>query len=225
MIAILKVIELFSGNATISQAFRDRGHETFTFEIDPSFNPDYCMDVADLSTDWILEHIGQPDFIWASPVCDTYSVIALLNHRDGIEPKTEKALFWDNMIIHVLSIISDLGIENWIMENPVGMLRKMPFMKGIPRRTITYCQYGDFRMKPTDLWGQRIYDYDLKPMCKKNAGCHESAPRGWDIETGTLKLDSKLRSNIPEDLAYDIAEQTELIINGKMGHKSILGGW
>lgn len=28
----------------------------------------------------------------------------------------------------------------------------MEWMRSLPRYTVTYCQYGDNRMKPTDIW-------------------------------------------------------------------------
>ena len=42
------------------------------------------------------------------------------------------------------------------MENPRGKMRRK--VKGINRTTVTYCSYGDKRMKPTDIWSNNIYD-------------------------------------------------------------------
>ena len=41
--------------------------------------------------------------------------------------------------------------EFWecVLENPRGMLRKKSVIESIPiRKTVTYCSYGDTRMKP-----------------------------------------------------------------------------
>ena len=101
---------------------------------------------------------GIPDVIWASPDCTTYSFAAISYHRTKYEttgslnPKTEYAKFCDKANRHLINLISQLKPKYWFIENPRGGLRKMEFMQGLPRYTITYCQYGDFRQKPTDIW-------------------------------------------------------------------------
>ena len=91
------------------------------------------------------------------------------------------------------------------------MLRKMPFMQGLPRVTIWYCQYGDDRAKPTDIWSNHIYDpmfnpngWKPRPECwNGREDCHESAPRG--SKTGTQgKKDNydKRYSKLIKGLAY-----------------------
>ena len=52
----------------------------------------------------------------------------------------------------VLKIIEQRKPTWFFIENPRGLLRKMPFMRDLMRHTVTYCQYGDTRMKPTDIW-------------------------------------------------------------------------
>ena len=95
------------------------------------------------------------------------------------------------------------------------MLRKMPFMKGMDRTTITYCSYGDSRMKPTDIWSNNIRDmfnangWQPRTMCYNgNKKCqHEPAPRG--SRTGTQGLKSNYeRSKVPKELCYEILKQT-----------------
>ena len=80
----------------------------------------------------------------------------------------------------------------------------MNFMKGLPRYTITYCQYGDTRMKPTDIW-TNFSNPKFKPPCKNGDKCHEPAPRG--SKTGTQKLkNAKERAIIPQQLCDYIAK-------------------
>jgi hypothetical protein len=62
------------------------------------------------------------------------------------------------------------------------MLRKMHFMDIGVRHTITYCQYGDTRMKPTDIWTNATW-WVPRPACHNGDRCHEAAPRG--ARTGT----------------------------------------
>jgi hypothetical protein len=76
-----------------------------------------------------------------------------------------------------LALINELNPRYWFIENPRGGMRKMNFMQELPRYTITYCQYGDKRMKPTDIWTNHPAP-GFKPPCKNGAPCHEPAPRG-----------------------------------------------
>ena len=79
----------------------------------------------------------------------------------------------------------------------------MDFMKYIPRYTVPYCQYGDSRMKPTDIWTNHP-NPKFKPMCHNGDSCHEKAPRGSRTGTQGLK-NSKERSRIPTELCRHIA--------------------
>ncbi|WP_270242251.1 hypothetical protein [Collinsella tanakaei] len=86
-------------------------------------------------------------------------------------------------------------------------MRKMPWMQDLPRYTVTYCQYGDKRQKPTDIWTNHP-DPQFKPPCKPGAPCHEPAPRG--SRTGTQGIKASLdRSRIPSQLCEHIADICE----------------
>ena len=157
----------------------------------------------------IIDRFGHPDVIWASPPCTSYSIAAISHHRtkdeDGnLSPKSDFAKLSDELIKHTLQLIKDLHPTYYFIENPRGGLRKMNFMKGIPRYTVTYCQYGDTRMKPTDLWTNHP-NPKFKPMCHNGDSCHEAAPRG--SKTGTQGLKGAVdRAVIPEQLCLHIAE-------------------
>ena len=83
----------------------------------------------------------------------------------------------------------------------------MNFMKVLPRYTVTYCKYGDTRMKPTDIWTNHP-EPGFLPMCKNGDPCHERAPRGSKTGTQGLK-GSKERSVIPERLCEHIVDICE----------------
>lgn len=91
----------------------------------------------------------------------------------------------------------------WYIENPRGVLRKLDIVKNLPiRNSVTYCQYGDERMKPTDIWTNNI-NWKPKPMCKNGMSCHVSAPRG--SKTGTQGIKGAYnRSKIPARLCKEI---------------------
>jgi hypothetical protein len=205
----MKILELFSGTQSISNVFRENGWETFTVERDLHFADitSFTGDVLDITAEMILAQFGKPDVIWASPDCTSYSIAAISHHRtkeeDGnLAPKSEYAKFCDEVNQHVLRLINELNPKYYFIENPRGGMRKMRFMQGIPRYTVTYCQYGDFRMKPTDIWTNHP-NPQFKPMCKNGDPCHVAAPRG--AKTGTQGLKgARERSKIPRELCEHI---------------------
>lgn len=220
----LRVLELFAGTRSIGKAFEARGHEVYSVEWDKSFeNIDLHADIGTLKAQDILDKFGLPDVVWASPDCATFSIAAISHHRrrdpatGNLEPVSEYAKFCDQVDQNVLTLVDELnrlrrlvGLPEllYYIENPRGGMRKMTWMKGLPRHTVTYCQYGDTRMKPTDIWTNHP-DPQFKPMCKNGDPCHVSAPRG--AKTGTQGLKgSKERSVIPALLCehiVDICEQ------------------
>ena len=213
----MKVLELFAGTRSISRAFEARGHETFSIEWDKQHpNISWYADIGTVTTQDILEKFGVPDVVWASPDCTSYSVAAISKHRikedDGnLVPKSDYAKFCDKVNKHVIDMIKELLEMNpnmiYFIENPRGGMRKMNFMKGLPRYTVTYCQYGDTRMKPTDLWTNHP-NPQFKPMCKNGDPCHEAAPRG--SKTGTQgRKNAKERSKIPKLLCEHIVDICE----------------
>ena len=213
----MKVLELFAGTRSISRAFEARGHETFSIEWDKQHpNISWYADIGTVTTQDILEKFGVPDVVWASPDCTSYSVAAISKHRireaDGnLSPKSDYAKFCDKVNEHVIEMIKELLEINpnmiYFIENPRGGMRKMNFMKGLPRYTVTYCQYGETRMKPTDLWTNHP-NPQFKPMCKNGDPCHEAAPRG--SKTGTQgRKNAKERSRIPKLLCEHIVDICE----------------
>jgi hypothetical protein len=210
----MKVLELFAGTRSISKAFEARGHETFSIEWSENFeNISLRADVSTVTADMILERFGRPDVIWASPDCTTFSIAAISHHRrknpetGNLDPVSDYAKFCDEVDQHVLNLIRALKPRFWFIEHPRGGMRKMVWMKGIPRYTVTYCQYGDKRMKPTDIWTNHPAPR-FRPPCKNGASCHERAPRGSRTGTQGLK-GSKERSVIPAALCEHIVDICE----------------
>ena len=209
----MKVLELFAGTRSIGKAFEEKGHEVFSVEWDRSFeNIDLYKDIYELSAKEILDKFGKPDVIWASPDCSSYSIAAISHHRKreengNLAPVSEYAKFCYRVNQHTLNLIMTLSPKYWFIENPRGGMRKMDFMHGLPRYTVTYCQYGDTRMKPTDIWTNHP-DPKFKQMCKNGDSCHEKAPRGSRTGTQGLK-GSKERSVIPVELCRHIVKICE----------------
>ena len=206
----LRVLELFAGQRCVGKAFERYGHEVFSIDYDKQHpNINWYVDIGDISATDIRIRFGLPDIIWASPDCSTYSIAAISHHRTrepcgNLAPKSDYALTCDRVNQHLLHLIRELNPVYWFIENPRGGMRKMNFMKELPRYTITYCQYGDERMKPTDIWANHP-NPRFKPMCKNGDPCHVSAPRG--SKTGTQGRKGAVeRALIPDGLCNHIVE-------------------
>lgn len=209
----MKVLELFAGTRSIGRAFEAKGHEVFSVEWDKQFKDiDLYGDVLKVQYNEILQRFGKPDIIWASPDCTTYSVAGISHHRrkdshGNLKPISEYAEYCDRVNQHMLCLILALSPKYWFIENPRGGLRSMDFMNGLPRYTVTYCQYGDMRMKPTDIWTNHP-NPQFKPPCRNGDPCHVSAPRG--ARTGTQGIKGSIeRSKIPKELCEHIVRICE----------------
>jgi len=201
----LKLVELFAGSRCVGKAGEELGMKVFSADWQPFENIDFVGDIQNIE---ITDIPFIPDIVWASPDCTTYSIAACSTHRNNsIEPKSEYAKKCDNVNQHWIGLIKQwLGINPkmvFFIENPRGMLRKMPFMQEFERHTVWYCQYGDDRAKPTDIW-TNSKSWIPRPMCHNgNTNCHhQPAPRG--SKTGTQgRKDSYNRSMIPHQLCIE----------------------
>ena len=149
------VYDLFAGTGSATQAFKDAGHTVIKIELDEYFKADE-RDILAMTGEYLITKYNQPDFIWASPPCTTFNVASCGTYwtPDGM-PRNDKAVKGIQMVQHTINLIQNLNpSKGYIIENPRGMLRKQSIMDFMDRRTVTYCQYGETRMKPTDLWGQ-----------------------------------------------------------------------
>lgn len=204
----IKVLELFAGSRCIGRAAEELNMEVFSVDWHPFENINYVGDVEELE---IKDVPFVPDVIWASPDCTTYTIAAISKHRNGTEPKTDYAKKCDKVNKHFILLIKEwLNINNnlkFYIENPRGMMRKMPFMQEFKRHTVWYCQYGDDRAKPTDIWTNDD-EWIPRPICHNgNKNCHhQPAPRG--SKTGTQgKKGSYERSKIPHELCLEILKK------------------
>lgn len=198
----MNVLELFAGTASFSNTAK-ANNLVFTSDYDKQFSTDYCVDIMDFDLKKVPFKV---DVLWASPPCESFSVASIGKHWNiDNTPKTEKAKQGMKQVLKTIEIINTLNPVYWFIENPRGKLRKMDFMQKFNRYTVTYCQYGDQRMKPTDIW-TNIPDLVFKPVCKNGDTCHVSAPRG--SRTGTQGIKTyKDRSRIPVLLCEDILNQ------------------
>lgn len=202
----LKVLELYAGTRSIGKEFEKLGHEVYSIELDEQFeNIDWYADITKITKDDIFKRFGKPDIVWASPPCQKFSVSSIGKHwiKGTNDPKTDEAKEALNLLEKTLELIKDLDPLYYFIENPRGKMRKVDLMKHLPRHTVTYCQYGDIRMKPTDIWTNHP-NPRFKPMCKNGDSCHVSAPRGSRTGTQGMK-NSREKAVIPSELGKHIA--------------------
>jgi hypothetical protein len=205
----MNVLELFAGSRSIGKVGDELGMNVFSVDWEKYEDIDLCIDVAKLTKEDIP---FIPDVIWASPDCTTYTIAAISTHRNNTEPKSEYAKKCDITNQHFISLIKEWLEINpnmvFFIENPRGMLRKMPWMQEFKRHTVWYCVYGDERAKPTDIWTNSDA-WIPRPVCHNgNKECHHApAPRG--SKTGTQgRKGAYERSKIPEELCREVLLST-----------------
>lgn len=209
-----KMLDLFCGTKSMAKAFERAGWEVYTVDWEKDFEPTLCCDVNTLTVEKIVELCGGvPDFVHMSPDCTSYSVAAIFHHRKQNKDTgelvaiTDYAKFCDKTNAYIIDlIVNKLKPKFYTIENPRAAMRKMSFVKDLPRYTTTYCQWGDTRMKPTDIW-TNIPNPNF-PCCKNGDKCHEPAPRGSQTGTQGIK-GAKDRSRIPDALCDYIVELCE----------------
>lgn len=208
----LRVLDLFAGTGSSTQAFVDRGHEVVSVEINPEQTPTVVADLFDLTAADLVERFGPFDFVWASPPCTAFSVGSIGHHWEGdsrgARPRTQAAVDSQRLVAHTVRMLIEIDpAYGWLMENPRGMLRKLPVVRGLPRSTVTYCQYGDVRMKPTDIWGG-VCGWLPDRRCERGSSCHEAAPRG--SRTGTQGIKGAVdKARVPYLLSHEVADRVE----------------
>jgi hypothetical protein len=196
----MKILELFAGSRSIGKTAEKLGYKVFSTDINSFENINYVIDILNFDYKKVK---FKPNIIWASPPCTGFSVAAIgKNWNYDKTPKTDTAKLGIELVKKTIEIINYYKPKYFFIENPRGMLRKLPIMQQFKINTVTYCQYGDLRMKPTDIWTNNN-KWKPKPMCKNGDNCHISAPRGSRTGTQGL-LNAYERSKIPENLCLEI---------------------
>ena len=199
----MKTIELFSGTQSFSKVAKEFGYNTFTVELDEYFEADLHKNILDVT---VKDLPNDVNILWASPPCTSFSVASIGSSWIGnYHPKRVETALGMAYVLKTIELINKIKPKYWFIENPRGVLRKMGFMEELHRNTITYCQYGDTRMKPTDIW-TNCKEWTPRQMCKNGDKCHVAAPRGSKTGTQGLK-GARDRSVIPPELFKEIFKQ------------------
>jgi len=199
----MNVLELFAGSKSIGNVAEQLGMNVYSSDIEQFGGINYVVDILEFDVNNVP---FKPDIIWASPPCTGFSVAAIGRNwtkTDGDAiPKSDTARLGIELVKKTIEIIDYFNPNYYFIENPRGMLRKLQIMQRFKRHSVTYCQYGDSRMKPTDIW-TNSETWIPRSACKNGDTCHVSAPRG--SRTGTQGLANAFeRSKIPNQLCEEI---------------------
>ena len=208
----MRVLDLFAGLGGWSTPFAERGHEVVTVDNDLRFDCTYTADILE----WEPE--GDFDIVLASPPCEKFTVMRFgSNWFPGYQPRHDGTVLAMRLVERTIDLIEQIRPAFWIVENPVGMLRKLHLVP-YEHCTVTYCRYGRREMKPTDLWGGFPPSLVLRPRCRNYGTDHDRAPRGWSAKRtvngvdygGTQGMGNPAeRAEIPRELALDVCLAAE----------------
>jgi hypothetical protein len=219
----MKLLELFSGSRSVGKIGEKMAMEVFSIDNQSFPNTNWIGDIRDFT----INKKFIPDIIWASPPCTGFSVACIgRNWVKGeiFTPKSDSARLGIEIMLKTMELIKEYLKLNpnliWYVENPRGKMRKAPQWNNMKcvRHTVSYCKYGDKRMKPTDIWTNN-YNWKPQPLCKPfkydyssdpkgiviDRHCHHDAsPRGTQTG-GTQKLKGNYeRSKIPPNLCIEV---------------------
>ena len=202
----MKTVELFAGTKSFSKVMEKHGHETWTTDYNEKFNCDLTGDILQKEIqNQVFEQIKKADIVWMSPVCTTWSLAAGNTYWDEYRmPRRDESITAIKMMMFC-RFVADYCIKHnkiFFIENPNG--RAVWILDNQYLKRCWYCQYGDTRAKPTNIWTN--LDIEFKTCFNGNPDCHhERAPRG--SKTGTQGLKGNMeRSVIPSQLFEEILQ-------------------
>ena len=212
-----RCLELFAGTGSIGRAFRDRGWEVVSLDIDPKSNPKICADI--LKWDYAAYPKDHFCFIWASPLCTYYSIA-----RSTRKSTEAELAYADSLVQKTREITSYFGCP-WAFENPqTGRLKTRPCVADLPFKDVTYCKYGTSYRKRTRVWTSLGDAWQPKAVCCKSDPCEQfangvhpaTAQKGPCRDSATKRIGDTYTQHqlyhIPAPLCEEIALAAEIAI-------------
>lgn len=220
----IRVLDLFAGKPPHgwSAAFRNRGHEVITLDIEERFHPDILADILTWDPKTLL---WKPTVVLASPPCTAFTVMRIgTNWTTYHTPKTDAARKGLEILERTMAVIREIDPQYWWLENPVGKMRRMKVLEPERRATVTYCQYSTMMrsMKPTDLWGRWPDTWEPRPRCSPGDPCHISPPRGSRTATQGDRPSEDV-AEVEYGLSRAVCMAVERALSGERGPQRTIG--
>lgn len=208
----LKTVELFAGTKSFSTVAKNRGHKTWTTDFNSDFNCDLTGNILNHNIQEKiyeqLKTLEKGDCVWMSPVCTYWSLAAGNTYWTEFRmPRREESITGIKMMMFCRFVADYCEKKKiwFVIENPNG--RAVWILDNQYLKRCWYCQYGDLRAKPTNLWTN--IPIEFRTCHNGNKDCpHESAPRGSKTGTQGLKGDIE-RSIVPPQLCKEIMIKIE----------------
>ena len=156
----LKILELFKGTGSVGKVANKLGLNVISLDFEEKYKPDILTDILEWDyKKWSKDNNFKPNFIWASPPCNTYSPLAYpLKERNTqtTTPYSKRAKEGTKLLYKTIEIIKYFKKLNpkllFVIENPKGMMRNDKEIMKLGRDNTLYCSYGDFKRKSTDFF-------------------------------------------------------------------------
>lgn len=232
---MIKILDLCAGTQSVKKAFPDCDYRGVDI-----YSPEGENLILDLTEDNVIEKLEElldgwkPDFIWASPLCTTFSRAtcikggtlsyelidekvylrrdfsqithkAYVKHKDNVEWQEEQ-IRKGIMGLRIMWSVMDI-----IAHYSVPFAIENPsgalskyVLKDYKRTVTNYCMYGFDYKKSTAIYGHKEYD-----LLKCNHKKHAKVMSGHKSKTGIENAPSsnKDRSRVPEELIRSIINQ------------------
>ena len=169
----MKVLELFSGSGSVGKICKELGYDVVSLDLK---NADINCNILDW--DYTKYPVGFFDIIWASPPCDTFSILRncwigrkLKCHNGQVCTPELLQKDIDEIGLPILrrtqEIIDYLKPTLWFIENPQTGKMKEYIDKLF--YDVDYCKYSDWGYKKrTRIWTNKK-DF-IPKICKNDCG-------------------------------------------------------
>ena len=209
---MLVLLELFCGTKSIGKVFDQNGWDVVSVDMLSKFEPTICKNVLDLTVQDIIEKLPKNrqtvDVIWASPPCTQYSKCRTQGGPRDLEGS-------DTIVQKVLVLVKYFAVS-FFMENPqTGLLKSRDVVKGIPFRTIDYCQYADDTFpgryrKRTGIWTNTDW-IPARALCKPSLCKFCSDGKKHDHACQQRSKPGQMRSSLKQLYSIPSALPQELV--------------
>lgn len=203
----LTALELFSGTQSVGKVLKSHGMKVISLDIFDEYKPTIVHDILTWEG---YKELPKIDFLWASPPCNSFSRLAVSNKsRDwySLKPLKENATIGNKILYRTLDILEYLLKKNpkmlFVIENPHGMMWRMPIINRFEREITQYCLYGFKWKKPTDFFNNFPEGLNLKDPEEKK--CDTS--KLMNVADAPLRDRYKIPSGLIEQIYQEFKRQ------------------